>query len=66
MGIVGLTLFAAFLFYEWRVPAHPVFPMRWLKRTPIFSACLIGFLDFTSFYLQYTYLYSCVLSTSPL
>ncbi|KLT45268.1 MFS general substrate transporter [Cutaneotrichosporon oleaginosum] len=63
MGLIGLLLFAAFLAYEWRVPAHPVFPMRWLRRTPILSACLIGFFDFTSFYLQYTYLYSFVLVT---
>lgn len=54
---VGVILFATFLYYEWHVPTFPVFPMRWLARTPILSACLIGFLDFTSFYLQYTYLY---------
>jgi MFS family permease len=63
MGLLGVLLFAAFLAYEWHVPAHPVFPMRWLRRTPILSACLIGFFDFTSFYLQYTYLYSFVLVT---
>ncbi|BEJ15902.1 hypothetical protein CspHIS471_0505070 [Cutaneotrichosporon sp. HIS471] len=63
MGLFGVVLFAVFLIYEWRVPAHPVFPMRWLRRTPILSSCLIGFFDFTSFYLQYTYLYSFILVT---
>lgn len=56
LAAVGTALFAAFLYYEWHTP-HPVFPMRWLARPPILSASLIGFLDFTSFYLQYTYLY---------
>ncbi|GMK55556.1 hypothetical protein CspeluHIS016_0206120 [Cutaneotrichosporon spelunceum] len=63
MGVLGVALFVVFLAYEWRVPTHPVFPMRWLGRTPILSACLIGFFDFTSFYLQYTYLYSFILVT---
>lgn len=53
---VGVLLFILFLYYEWNVP-HPVFPMRWLARMPVLSASIIGFLDFTSFYLQYTYLY---------
>ncbi|BEI91445.1 uncharacterized protein CcaverHIS019_0402650 [Cutaneotrichosporon cavernicola] len=58
MLVVGCILFPIFLAYEWKVPARPVFPMRWFRRLPIFGACLIGFLDFVSFYLQFTYLYS--------
>jgi len=60
MVVVGVVLFPIFLLYEAYVPARPVFPMRWLRRTPILGACLIGFFDFVSFYLQFTYLYSCV------
>jgi hypothetical protein len=58
MIVVGAILFPLLLIYEWKVPAKPVLPMRWLKRGPILGACLIGFLDFVSFYLQYTYLFS--------
>ncbi|GMK58689.1 hypothetical protein CspeluHIS016_0601310 [Cutaneotrichosporon spelunceum] len=58
MLVVGCVLFPVFLVYEWKVPARPVFPMRWFRRLPIFGACLIGFLDFVSFYLQFTYLFS--------
>jgi len=57
MLVVGGVLFPIFLVYEWKVPAKPVVPMRWLRRGPILGACLIGFFDFVSFYLQYTYLY---------
>ena len=60
MLVVGGVLFPVFLVYEWRIPAKPVVPMRWLRRGPILGACLIGFFDFVSFYLQYTYLYRCV------
>jgi uncharacterized BrkB/YihY/UPF0761 family membrane protein len=58
MIVVGIILFPAFLLYEWTVPSKPVMPMRWLRRGPILGACLIGFFDFVSFYLQGTYLYS--------
>lgn len=62
MIILGLILLPVFVIYEAKYPAKPVVPMRWLGRGPILGACLIGFLDFTSFYLQYTYLYSSVIS----
>lgn len=58
MLVVGCVAFPIFIAYEWKVPARPVFPMRWFRRLPIFGACLIGFFDFVSFYLQFTYLYS--------
>lgn len=60
MMIVGLTLVPFFVMYEAKYPCKPVVPVIWLGRGPILGACLIGFLDFTSFYLQYTYLYSYV------
>ncbi|WVO19791.1 uncharacterized protein IAS62_001081 [Cryptococcus decagattii] len=63
MIIIGGLLFPVFLFYESKFPRKPVLPMRWLKRGPILGSCLIGFFDFVSFYLQYTYLYSYVYVT---
>jgi len=63
MIIIGCVLFPIFLVFEWKVPRKPVVPMRWLRRGPILGACLIGFFDFVSFYLQYTYLYSYVTVT---
>ncbi|WWC86118.1 uncharacterized protein L201_000989 [Kwoniella dendrophila CBS 6074] len=63
MITIGAVLFPVMLVYEWKVPRKPVVPMRWLKRGPILGACLIGFTDFVSFYLQYTYLYSYVYVT---
>nr|XP_018267067.1 uncharacterized protein I303_01050 [Kwoniella dejecticola CBS 10117]OBR89225.1 hypothetical protein I303_01050 [Kwoniella dejecticola CBS 10117] len=63
MVTIGAILFPLMLVYEWKVPRRPVVPMRWLKRGPILGACLIGFTDFVSFYLQYTYLYSYVYVT---
>lgn len=58
MIVVGVVLFPIFIVFEWKFPKKPVVPMRWLRRGPILGACLIGFFDFVSFYLQYTYLYS--------
>ncbi|WRT64021.1 uncharacterized protein IL334_000948 [Kwoniella shivajii] len=63
MVTVGAILFPIMLVFEWKVPRKPVVPMRWLRRGPILGACLIGFSDFVSFYLQYTYLYSYVYVT---
>jgi hypothetical protein len=62
MIILGAFLIPVFLLYEARFPSKPVFPMRWLTRAPILGACLIGFCDFVSFYLQNTFLYSYVFS----
>jgi hypothetical protein len=62
--ILGGLLLPVFVFYEWNIPQSPVLPMRWLNSGPILGACLIGFFDFASFYLQGTYLYSSVIPTS--
>ncbi|WVQ85445.1 hypothetical protein IAT38_007610 [Cryptococcus sp. DSM 104549] len=63
MIVVGVVLFPFVIFFEAKFPQKPVMPYRWLKRGPILGACLIGFADFVSFYLQYTYLYSYVYVT---
>lgn len=57
MITLGFLLFPLFIYYEARYPAKPVVPIRWFRRAPVMGACMIGFLDFVSFYLQYTYLY---------
>ncbi|TYJ53742.1 hypothetical protein B9479_005650 [Cryptococcus floricola] len=63
MLVIGGLLFPVAMLYEAKVPKKPVVPYRWLKQGPILGACLIGFFDFVSFYLQYTYLYSYVYVT---
>ncbi|KAK4688897.1 MFS transporter, SIT family, siderophore-iron:H+ symporter, partial [Tremellales sp. Uapishka_1] len=63
MICVGVVLFPFMIIYEWKIPRKPVVPMRWLRKGPILGACLIGFFDFVSFYLQFTYLYSYVTVT---
>ncbi|KAL1409007.1 hypothetical protein Q8F55_005831 [Vanrija albida] len=65
MITVGAVMFPVFLLYEFFVPKRPVFPMRWLLRMPILGACLIGFFDFVSFYLQYQFLFSFMTVTQP-
>ncbi|ORX34245.1 major facilitator superfamily domain-containing protein [Kockovaella imperatae] len=65
MIVCGMALLPLFILYEYALPARPVMPMRWLRRAPILGACLIGFFDFVSFYLQQTYLYSFVLVVEP-
>jgi predicted MFS family arabinose efflux permease len=66
MIALGLFLFPVFILYEARYPSKPVVPVKWFKRAPIMGACAIGFLDFVSFYLQYTYLYPYVLNIATL
>lgn len=58
MLVVGPIILIGFVVYEgWYAP-RPVFPIRFFKNKTIMACALIGFFDFVSFYLQYTYLYS--------
>lgn len=63
MIVVGVILFPIFLFYESRVPRNPIVPFAFLKNKSILGACLIGFFDFVSFYLQFTNQYNFVYVT---
>ncbi|KAL7410361.1 hypothetical protein BDY24DRAFT_418092 [Mrakia frigida] len=60
MIVLGIVLFPVFVIWEWKFAKVPLAPPRFFKSKTIVAACAIGFLDFVSFYLQYTYQYSFV------
>jgi hypothetical protein len=60
MLTIGPLLIIAFGLYEWKFAAHPIVPMRFLRNKAVVGAALIGFFDFVSFYLTFSYLYSFV------
>lgn len=64
MIVIGCTLLPVFVFWECvfaeRFGYLPIAPLRFFQNRNIASACFIGFFDFVSFYLQYTYQYSFV------
>ncbi|KEP44899.1 drug:H+ antiporter [Rhizoctonia solani 123E] len=60
MLTVGPILLIAFGLYEWKIAPHPIVPMKFLRNKAIVGAALIGFFDFVSFYLTFSYLYSFV------
>ncbi|KDN44660.1 hypothetical protein RSAG8_05425, partial [Rhizoctonia solani AG-8 WAC10335] len=60
MLTVGPILLIAFGIYEWKFASHPIVPMRFLRNRAVVGAALIGFFDFVSFYLTFSYLYSFV------
>ncbi|BGP11691.1 hypothetical protein JCM10049v2_007611 [Rhodotorula toruloides] len=53
----GLTLIT-FVAYERFGAKKPLFPFRFFRSPTVLACALIGFFDFVSFYLQYTYQYS--------
>ncbi|KAL7410360.1 major facilitator superfamily domain-containing protein [Mrakia frigida] len=60
MIVLGIVLFPVFVIWEWKFAKVPLAPPRFFKSKTIVAACAIGFLDFVSFYLQYTYQYNFV------
>ncbi|CAE7136928.1 unnamed protein product [Rhizoctonia solani] len=60
MLTVGPILLIVFGIYEWKLAAHPIVPMKFLRNKAVVGAALIGFFDFVSFYLTFSYLYSFV------
>ncbi|KAF8671463.1 Major Facilitator Superfamily [Rhizoctonia solani] len=60
MLTIGPILFIAFGIHEWKFAAYPIVPMRFLRNKAVVGAALIGFFDFVSFYLTFSYLYSFV------
>ncbi|KAG8906768.1 hypothetical protein FRC01_007900 [Tulasnella sp. 417] len=65
MIVLGPIFLIAFGIYEWKFSPKPLAPGRFLKNPSVVIASLIGFFDFVSFYLTYTYLYSFVYITQP-
>ncbi|CED82571.1 Predicted transporter (major facilitator superfamily) [Phaffia rhodozyma] len=65
MIVLGVCLIPVTVIYEVKIAKKPVAPYRFFKNRNISAACAIGFLDFVSFYLSYTYLYSFVYVSQP-
>lgn len=51
----GAMLLIAFVFWESRA-SNPILPLRFLKNRAVVCVCVIGILDFASFYLSWTFL----------
>ncbi|KAI9322771.1 major facilitator superfamily domain-containing protein, partial [Dichotomocladium elegans] len=64
MLVVGCVLLPVWVVWELVIADKygyfPIAPARFFKNMNIAAACVIGFFDFVSFYLQYTYQYSFV------
>ncbi|GAA5948649.1 hypothetical protein JCM21900_005200 [Sporobolomyces salmonicolor] len=58
MLVVGGCTLIAFIGFERFFAVKPLFPFRFFKSPTVLACGFIGFFDFVSFYLQYTYQYS--------
>ncbi|KAH7915641.1 hypothetical protein BJ138DRAFT_1132530 [Hygrophoropsis aurantiaca] len=65
MLIIGIALLGVFLVWDLRVAKHPVISLRIVRNRSVFLASFIGFFDFVSFYLTFTYLYSFIVVVKP-
>ena len=65
MIVIGGVLLFVFAGWDIRFATRPVMPGRFLKNRAFVAASWIGFLDFVSFYLTNTYLYSFILVVKP-
>ncbi|KAJ7599324.1 drug:h+ antiporter [Mycena floridula] len=65
MLVIGFVVIPIFLLWEIKFAKHPVIPARFCVNRSIVIASLIGFFDFISFYLTFTYLYSFVIIVKP-
>lgn len=52
MITIGCALLVAFVCYEAKIARLPIIPFRFFKNRTVVCACVIGFFDFVSFYLQ--------------
>ncbi|KAI6137173.1 major facilitator superfamily domain-containing protein [Pisolithus sp. B1] len=65
MLAVGVALLGIFAYWDIRVAKVPVIAPRFVRNRSVILAAFIGFFDFMSFYLTFTYLYSFVLVVKP-
>merc|ERR1712225_10971 len=65
MLTLGPIFLILFTFYEAKYAKYPIIPARFLFNRTVLAAGLIGFFDFVSFYLQYTYQYSFIYVVKP-
>ncbi|KAI0367339.1 drug:h+ antiporter [Pilatotrama ljubarskyi] len=63
MIVVGCVLLPVFAFWDIKFAKRPVIARRFLTNWSVVCASWIGFFDFFSFYMSFTYLYSFVLVT---
>ncbi|KAL0570723.1 hypothetical protein V5O48_011242, partial [Marasmius crinis-equi] len=64
MIVVGFIIVPLFVMWE-RYTSYPIIPTRYLKNRTVVIASAIGFFDFVSFYLTFTFLYSFILVVQP-
>ncbi|KAF9049078.1 ferrichrome-type siderophore transporter [Panaeolus papilionaceus] len=64
MIVIGFVIFPAFVFWESRAK-FPVVPVHFFKNRSFLIAASVGFFDFISFYISYTYLFSFVFIVKP-
>jgi hypothetical protein len=62
--VIGALCWPVLIYWELYQARHPYLPLRVMKNRSIIGACLIGFFDFVSFYLQYPYLASFIAVTT--
>lgn len=65
MLVVGFVVLFSFALWDLRYAKRPVIAKRFLMNYSVMGAAWIGFFDFVSFYLTFTYLYSFVLVVKP-
>ncbi|KAG2131593.1 major facilitator superfamily domain-containing protein [Suillus bovinus] len=65
MLVMGVVLLAVFAVWDLRYASRPVIAPRFVRNRSVVCAAFIGFFDFMSYYLTYTYLYSFVLVVKP-
>ncbi|KLO12475.1 drug:h+ antiporter [Schizopora paradoxa] len=65
MLFVGISTLIAFGIWDFRYASRPVIAPRFLRNRSIVFASLIGFFDFASYFLTFTYLYTFVLVVKP-
>ncbi|OJA19063.1 hypothetical protein AZE42_09040 [Rhizopogon vesiculosus] len=65
MLVVGVGFLVLFAIWDLRFARRPVIAPRFVRNRSVVCSSLIGFFDFMSYYLTYTYLYSFVLVVKP-
>ncbi|KAJ7273294.1 hypothetical protein C8J57DRAFT_1506822 [Mycena rebaudengoi] len=58
MFLLGIILIPIFAMWDFGWAKYPVIPRRFVVNKSVVGASVIGFFDFMSFYLTFTYLYS--------
>ncbi|TFK33911.1 drug:h+ antiporter [Crucibulum laeve] len=65
MLVVGIVVIPMYVFWEFKFAKFPVIARRFVMNRTVVCAALIGSLDFISFYIVNTYLYSFIIIVKP-